>query len=69
VIAQQLKARGAFWSSLESIDMSKLGFAIVGLFFATWLIALLIWRAGRLEERWSGRVGDGAVAERPCDPS
>jgi nickel/cobalt transporter (NiCoT) family protein len=69
VIAQQLKARGAFWSSLESIDMSKLGFAIVGLFFATWLIALLVWRAGRLEERWSGRLDDGAVVERPCDPS
>ena len=62
VIAQQVKAQGAFWSWLESIDMTKLGFAIVGLFVVTWLIALLVWRVGRVEQRWNARLGDSEVA-------
>src|SRR6188472_907959 len=28
-------------------------FVIVTLFVATWVIALVIWRFGRIEERWS----------------
>jgi high-affinity nickel-transport protein len=30
------------------------GFMIVGLFVVAWLIALAVWRFGRVEERWSG---------------
>jgi len=26
---------------------------IVGLFVVTWLVALAVWRFGRIEERWS----------------
>jgi high-affinity nickel-transport protein len=32
---------------------------IAGVFVATWAIALLVWRFGRIEERWSANVGDG----------
>ncbi|HEX5192644.1 MAG TPA: HoxN/HupN/NixA family nickel/cobalt transporter [Solirubrobacteraceae bacterium] len=65
VVAQQARAHGAFWSWLESINMSKLGFAIVGLFVVTWLVAMLIWRAGRVEERWgaSRSAGDSGCRE------
>ena len=35
-----------------------LGFWIVGLFVATWVLALVIWRGCRIEERWS-RLVDG----------
>jgi nickel/cobalt transporter (NiCoT) family protein len=44
VIAKQVNARGAFWTWLETVNMSTLGFAIVGLFVATWLGGLLVWR-------------------------
>jgi NADPH:quinone reductase-like Zn-dependent oxidoreductase len=30
-----------------------IGFVIVGMFVATWLAALLIWRFGRIEQRWA----------------
>ena len=33
------------------------GFAIVGLFVATWLLALLVSRYGRVEEKWAAPVG------------
>ncbi|MGH3775980.1 MAG: HoxN/HupN/NixA family nickel/cobalt transporter [Pseudonocardiaceae bacterium] len=38
---------------IGSLDLEFVGFAIVGLFVLTWLIALAIWRFGRIEERWT----------------
>jgi hypothetical protein len=35
---------------------------IVAMFIATWVIALLVWRLGRIEERWMAHLRDsGAV--------
>jgi high-affinity nickel-transport protein len=31
---------------------------IVGLFVATWAIALTVWHFGRIEERWTPRDAD-----------
>jgi high-affinity nickel-transport protein len=39
---------------IGSADLEFVGFAIVGLFVAVWLVALAIWRFGRVEERWGG---------------
>ena len=38
---------------IGSVDLASVGFWIVGLFVVTWVVALLIWRVGRIEERWS----------------
>ncbi len=35
------------------LDLNHVGFAIVGLFVLTWVVALGVWRMGRIEERWS----------------
>jgi high-affinity nickel-transport protein len=53
IIASHLNAQGAFWTSLENININTLGFIIVGMFVATWAIALAIWRLGKIEERWT----------------
>jgi high-affinity nickel-transport protein len=37
----------------------------VGLFLATWLAALLIWRFARIEERWSVARGPARPAAPP----
>jgi high-affinity nickel-transport protein len=52
LLASKLNAQGAFWNWLENIDVNQLGFLIVGMFFAAWILALLVWRLGRIEERW-----------------
>jgi len=36
---------------------------IVALFVATWVVALVIWRLGRIEERWSARLKDSGAVE------
>src|SRR3954469_25809686 len=38
---------------VASIDLGDVGFWIVGLFLVTWVVALAVWRFGRIEERWS----------------
>jgi high-affinity nickel-transport protein len=53
IIAQHVGAQGSFWTWLENVNVNTLGFIIVGMFVATWAIALAIWRFGRIEERWS----------------
>jgi high-affinity nickel-transport protein len=38
---------------IGGLDLNHVGYVIVGLFVATWAVALLIWRFGRIEEKWS----------------
>ena len=56
LIAENLNLTGAFWAWFEGIDINFLGFVIVGMFVATWAIALAVWRLGHIEERWSADV-------------
>ncbi len=56
LIAQHLDLSGGFWSWFENIDINLLGFLIVGMFVATWAIALAVWRFGRIEERWGAHL-------------
>jgi nickel/cobalt transporter (NiCoT) family protein len=45
-----------FWAVVDHFNINSAGFVIAGMFVATWLAAVLIWRFGRLEEKW-GSVG------------
>ena len=56
LIAAQLDLSGGFWTWFEQIDLNTVGFMIVGLFVATWALALSVWKVGRIEERWSARL-------------
>lgn len=40
-------------ATIGSADLGSVGFVIVGVFVAVWLISLAVWRFGRIEERWS----------------
>jgi nickel/cobalt transporter (NiCoT) family protein len=53
LVARHLNLSGSFWIWFEGIDINLLGFIIVGIFVATWVIALSIWRFGHIEERWT----------------
>jgi high-affinity nickel-transport protein len=61
LLAQKLDARGSFWTWLEHVNLNALGFIIVGLFVATWVIALTVWRVAHIEERWSPAVAEPEV--------
>lgn len=46
-------AHQGFFRFIDSISINTAGFVIVGLFVLTWIVASLVWRLGRLEERAS----------------
>jgi high-affinity nickel-transport protein len=50
--AGQLHLTGGLWSFAANFDLNKAGFFIVGMFVLVWLVALAIWRFGRVEARW-----------------
>jgi high-affinity nickel-transport protein len=43
------------------IDLGSVGFWVVGLFVVTWLVAVAVWRFGRIEERWSATLVDAGA--------
>jgi len=62
LVASEVNLSGAFWTWFEHIDINLLGFIIVGMFVATWAIALSVWKFGHIEERWNTHLA-------PSDPA
>jgi nickel/cobalt transporter (NiCoT) family protein len=58
---------GGFWHFMEAFDINKAGFVIVGMFVATWAGALLLWKYGHVEERWTARLTGTPVAVEGAD--
>ncbi len=50
-----------FWSHMTAFNINRAGFVIVGMFIVCWAGAVLFWRFGRVEERWSARVREQDV--------
>ncbi len=65
IVAQHLDVQGSFWTWFENIDINQLGFIIVGMFVATWIVALSIWRFGHIEEHWSAQVRTAVPLPQP----
>ncbi len=53
LLSERFNLQGALWNWIANIDLGRVGFVIVGLFVATWMIAIAFWKYGRSEERWS----------------
>jgi high-affinity nickel-transport protein len=45
-----------FWGFMYNFNINTAGFVIVGMFLFTWCAALLVWRFGRIEEKWNARL-------------
>jgi high-affinity nickel-transport protein len=41
---------------IGGLDLNYVGYGIVGLFVLAWATALSVWKVGRVEERWTGRL-------------
>ena len=52
LLAQDAHLHGWLWRLLAGFDINKAGFVIVGVFVVTWVVALLVWRHGNIEEKW-----------------
>jgi len=63
LFAGQFGWRGPFWEWIGGLDLNAVGYCVVGMFVLTWAVALLVWRYGRIEERW-GSTAAGAETAR-----
>lgn len=62
LIGEKAKLHGAFWDWVGGLDLNIIGYVIVGLFFATWAVAVAVWKFGNIEEKWSAGL---RTAEQP----
>jgi len=58
-----------FWGLMSRFNINTAGFVIVGLFLATWLAALLIWRYARIEEKWNPALSSARPSSPPEHPT
>jgi nickel/cobalt transporter (NiCoT) family protein len=63
VLAAKLNLTGQPWDVVSGLDLNYVGYAIVALFVLTWVVALTVWRVGRIEERWTA-----GMAQEPRIP-
>ena len=57
-----------FWGFMANFNINTAGFVIVGMFIVTWAAAMVIWRFGRIEEKWTARLQAGEGAQAALSP-
>ena len=50
VIASELRLTGAFWNLLNELDFETIGFGIIIIFLASWLLSVAVWKYRRFDE-------------------
>jgi len=53
VLATRLGLDSGMWAWLNALDFETLGYGIVALFLATWLVSVTVWKVRRIEDRWA----------------
>ncbi|PWU25211.1 MAG: HoxN/HupN/NixA family nickel/cobalt transporter [Candidatus Rokuibacteriota bacterium] len=56
VFSTKLALSSGFWGWLNNLDFGKMGYAIVATFVLAWSVSILVWKRGRIEERWGKLV-------------
>ncbi|CAN2172484.1 HoxN High-affinity nickel permease [Candidatus Nanopelagicaceae bacterium] len=62
VFANQLNLTGGFWDYALAFNLNSAGYFIVGAFVVVWTIALLLWKYGKIEERWHDQAHAAQLA-------
>ena len=60
LLADKFELSGGVWNLIGAVgDYQYTGYLVVGVFVATWAVSLLIWRYGRIEEKWMSQPTGG----------
>jgi high-affinity nickel-transport protein len=62
VIADQANITSGPLSTIADIPLDYAGYAIVALFFLSWVVALAVWHFGDIEAKWSQSLRQGQPA-------
>jgi len=56
LVAQEMNLSGGFWGFMQNFNINRAGFIIVGVFVATWVVALAVWHFGDIERKWEAQA-------------
>ncbi len=68
LITDKLGLHGQVAAWVQNFNINTAGFIIVAMFVGTWVIALVVWRLARIEERWSAGMQLAAARSRELEP-
>jgi high-affinity nickel-transport protein len=63
LLSEKLAITSGPLAAIAGLDLNYVGFGVVGLFVLTWVVALGVWRFGRIEEKWSARLAPAAESD------
>ena len=63
LLGSELSLTGRFWSTMANFNLNAAGFAIVGLFVVTWIVAFAIWHFAKIESRWAPSGADDVLVD------
>jgi high-affinity nickel-transport protein len=63
ILTDELDITSGPLAAIGGLDLNYVGFVIVGVFAGTWVIALLVWRYARVEEKWTARLAPAPSAD------
>ncbi|MBO0867068.1 MAG: HoxN/HupN/NixA family nickel/cobalt transporter [Micromonosporaceae bacterium] len=69
VLADQAKITSGPIAAIAGIPLDYAGYGIVALFFGAWIVAIVVWRLGRIEERWSADLAPADLASADAAPT
>jgi nickel/cobalt transporter (NiCoT) family protein len=53
LLQSEFNLSGRFWNVMAHFNINTAGFIIVGMFVVVWVVAMAVWRFGRIETRWT----------------
>jgi high-affinity nickel-transport protein len=59
ILTTEMHLHGAFWNLMANFNINLAGFCIAALFVLVWAFALVYWRAGKVEDRWTASMATG----------
>ena len=65
IVTTEARLHGAFWDTMANFNINVAGFCIAVLFVLVWAVALIYWRLGNVEDRWTANVAPAAAPSRP----
>jgi len=61
ILTEKLSITSGPLAWVGSLDLNVVGYAIVAMFLLTWIVALAVWRYGRIEEKWSMNMREASA--------
>jgi high-affinity nickel-transport protein len=56
ILANRFNLQGSFWHWIANLNLNTIGYGIVVMFVIVWVGALVFWKVGKVEQRWSANL-------------